>query len=178
MGLGLEDHLALTLNRDFSRSWRRKVRRDFRRTTQQQVRGRKSRLEWTVPFSPRSKHLRRFVGDMDAKLKINGQIKTTIGGRSQWTSGEVQTVAGRPSKFPSLSLEQDQQFSVEGKVGELINIRITQDTQSVTSFQDQLANQVKARLQGRRGRHLPGSSGGEHHPVAAGYEVCWVSPAA
>ena len=148
MGLALEDHLALTFERDLSRSWSRKVRRDFIAVSRQQVRGRKNRLEWSVPFSPKSKHLRRFLGDMDPTLKINGQIKTTIGGRSQWTSGEVQTVAGRPSKFPSLSLEQEQKFTVEGKVGELINIRITQDTQSVTSFSDQLANQVKLDFKG------------------------------
>ena len=151
MGLQLEDHLALTFQRDLVRSWRREVRRDIKASSRQQVRGRRNRLEWTVPFSPRSKHLRRFLGDIDPTLKINGQIKTTIGGRSQWTSGEVQTVAGRPSKFPSLSLDQEQQFTVEGKVGELINIRITQDTHSVTSFssvQDQLANQVKLDYKG------------------------------
>ena len=65
----------------------------------------------------------------------------TLSGRSQWTAGEVQTLAGRPSRFPTLSMDQESKFSVEGSVGEAINIRITQDTQSVTSFssvQDQL----------------------------------------
>ncbi len=140
--MNIKDHLNLTYQRDLAQLWHEQVRRDFRKAARDQVRGQKSLLEWSVPFRT-SGHLRRFIGDVEPTLKIHGSLKTTIGGRSQWTEGEVQTVAGRPSKFPSLSLDQDQKFTVEGKVGELINIRINQDTQSVGSSFDELANQIK-----------------------------------
>ena len=42
MGLQLEDHLALTFQRDLVRSWRREVRRDIKASSRQQVRGRSS----------------------------------------------------------------------------------------------------------------------------------------
>ena len=151
--LDIEDHLQLSYQRDLVRIWRQRVRQDLRQTSEKQVRGGRSRFEWSVNLSPPSRHLRRLIGDVDPTLKIHGQLKTTIGGKSQWTEGEVQTAAGRTSKFPSLSLDQDQRFTVEGKVGEFINIRIDQDTQSIgssfgSSMSDKLANQIKLDYKG------------------------------
>ena len=152
IGMPLDDHLRLTYDRDAAALWKRTLRRDFRASSRGIGTRSKSRLEWTVPFPRSSGHLGRFLGRAEPTLKIHGQIKTTLGGRSQWTDGEVRTSISQPSKFPALSLDQEQQFTVEGKVGELINIRITQDTQQVGtgfgSVQDQLANQIKLDYKG------------------------------
>jgi hypothetical protein len=133
------------------RTWTDAVRRGFRQTAAQQAGGRRNRLEWRVPI-PAPPVVTRFIGD-EGSLRINGSHTASIGGRSQWTAGEVQTVAGRPSKFPTLSMDQQSQFAVEGNVGEAINIRITQDTESLgsafgSSLQDQLANQIKLDYKG------------------------------
>ncbi len=145
--LPLESYLGLGHSLMFQRRWRETVRSEFSRAAARQQRQGKSRLEWRVPL-PAPKPLRRFIGD-EGQLKINGKHTATIGGKSQWTAGEVRTLAGGPSKFPALTMDQESQFTVEGKVGEAINIRITQDTQQLgTSFRDQLANQIKLDYKG------------------------------
>ena len=159
---GFDDGLPVTLSRhsyidlgmqhNYTYAWRGVVRRSFRtQAAQQQSRGRGGRLEWRVPI-PGPRVARRLIGE-EGSLRINGSHTATIGGKSQWTAGEVRTLAGSPSKFPTLNMEQESKFSVEGSVGEAINIRITQDTQSLGSslsqnLQDQLANQIKLDYKG------------------------------
>ena len=133
------------------KTWTDQVRQGFRRDAANNARSGRNRLEWRVPI-PAPAPVRRLIGD-EGSLRINGSHTASIGGRSQWTAGQVQTLAGRPSKFPTLSMDQQSQFSVEGSVGEAINIRITQDTESLgsafgQSLTDQLANQIKLDYRG------------------------------
>ena len=133
------------------KTWVEAVRRDFRKVAAGQARSGRNRLEWRVPI-PAPPVVRRLIGD-EGSLRINGSHTASIGGKSQWTAGEVRTLAGRPSKFPTLSMDQQSRFTVEGSVGEAINIRINQDTESLgdafgQSLTDQLANQIKLDYKG------------------------------
>ena len=150
VSLALEDYLDIGLQHTYQTSWYTSLRR-IRKAGAAQVRRRgTSRLEWKVPF-PAPKPIRRFIGD-EGSLRINGQHTATVSGKSQWTSGEVRTLAGRPSRFPALSLDQESKFLVEGSVGEAINVRIDQNTAGVGTgfggFRDQLANQIKLDYKG------------------------------
>lgn len=143
----MDDYLALEYRDEQRQIWRKLVRRDFRSTALAQRRRKGSRFEWTVPFSA-PKPLQRFIGDEGPSLRLNGSRTIIISGKSEWTDGQVQTSYGRPSKFPSLAIDQESKFTVEGKVGELINVRINQDTESLggafgSNLSDQLANQIK-----------------------------------
>ena len=150
VSLALEDYLDIGLRHTYQTSWRTSLRRTQKAGAAQLRRRGSSRLEWRVPF-PAPKPIRRFIGD-EGSLRINGQHTATISGKSQWTSGEVRTLAARSSRFPALSLDQESKFLVEGSVGEAINIRINQDTQGVGTgfggFRDQLANQIKLDYKG------------------------------
>ncbi|MFC1526020.1 cell surface protein SprA [Candidatus Latescibacterota bacterium] len=131
--------------------WQETVRQRMRRAAFQQMRDGRTRLEWRVPL-PAPKPIRAIIGD-EGSLSINGSHTAIVSGKSQWTEGEVQTLAGRPSAFPTLSMDQESQFAVEGAIGEAINIRITQDTESFgqafgSSLRDQVANQVKLDYRG------------------------------
>ena len=133
------------------KAWHQAVRGKFLQVAANQTRAGRNRLEWRVPI-PAPAPVRRLIGD-EGSLRINGSHTASLGGKSQWTAGEVQTLAGRPSKFPTLSMDQQSAFSVEGSVGEAINIRITQDTESLGSafnqnLTDQLANQIKLDYKG------------------------------
>jgi len=148
--MALEDYLSLGLEHTLRTRWRSLVRRRAKVGAAQQRRRGSSKLEWRVPF-PAPKPIQRFIGD-EGSLRINGQHTATIAGKSQWTAGEVQTLSGRPSKFPSLALDQESKFLVEGSVGEAINIRIDQNTQNVGSgfggLRDQFADQIKLDYKG------------------------------
>ena len=150
VSLELDDYLDLGYDHTLRNEWRETVRRDQRVTAARQA-GKRGRFEWRVPF-PAPAPVRRFIGD-EGSLRINGSHTATLGGKSQWTAGEVRTLAGGPSKFPSLSMEQESKFSVEGSVGEAINIRIDQDTQQLgqgiaAGFKDKLANEIKLDYKG------------------------------
>ncbi len=152
VAVALDDYLRIEYQAKHRQLWRQQIRRDFRSTASKQRQRRGSRFEWTVPFSA-PKPLRRFIGDEGPSLALNGSRTIIISGKSEWTDGEVQTSFGRSSKFPSLGIEQESDFTVEGKVGELINIRIDQDTQNFGSavgsnLGDQLSNQIKLDYEG------------------------------
>ena len=137
----------------------------------EQRRRKGSRFEWTVPFSA-PKPLRRFIGDEGPSLRLNGSRTIIISGKSEWTDGEVQTSFGRSSKFPALGIEQESDFTVEGKVGELISIRINQDTQNFGSalssnLSDQLANQIKLDYKGEDDSIFQEVQAGKYHLRAA-----------
>ena len=143
----MDDYLNLEYRSEQRQIWRKLIRRDFRSTALEQRRRKGGRFEWTVPFSA-PKPLQRFIGEEGPSLSLNGSRTIIISGKSEWTDGQVQTSIGRPSKFPALAIDQESKFTVEGKVGELINVRINQDTESIGSafgsnLSDQLANQIK-----------------------------------
>ena len=147
--LPLSRYLELGNRHLYRTKWRQRVRDGQRRDTRM-AEGRRGRLEWRVPI-PAPPVVQRFIGD-EGSLRINGSHTASIGGKSSWTKGDVQTLAGGPSKFPALSMDQESDFSVEGKVGEAINIRINQDTKGLASsfgqnLQDQL-NQIKLDYKG------------------------------
>lgn len=152
VAVALDHYLRMEYQAKHRQLWHQQIRRDFRSTASGQRQRRGSRFEWTVPFSA-PKPLRRFIGDEGPSLALNGSRTIIVSGKSEWTDGEVQTSFGRSSKFPSLGIEQESDFTVEGKVGELINIRIDQDTQNFGSaigsgLGDQLSNQIKLDYEG------------------------------
>ncbi len=152
--LPLDEYLKLGYRHELGRLWEGQIRRSRRSAAEKQQReGGGGRLQWTVPFPRTPRVVQRIIGEEGPTLRINGERTITVAGKSEWTDGEVQTLSGRASKFPALSMEQESKFSVEGKVGELINIRITQDTENLGSafgsnLSDQLANQIKLDYKG------------------------------
>ncbi|MFA6108528.1 MAG: cell surface protein SprA [Candidatus Latescibacterota bacterium] len=150
--LSLDQYLDFEYGHRRRSLWQEQLRRGFRGAAVRQLRADRERFKWSVPF-PESRTLRRIVGEEGPTLSLSGHRTITIAGKSEWTAGEVRTAAGGPSKFPSLRMEQNSEFTVEGKVGELINIRINQDTESLGSaftsgLGDQLANQIKLDYKG------------------------------
>lgn len=152
IALGVDEYFDLQSQVCRHQVWADRVRSHFRSAALDKLSDDGGRFQWTVPF-PESRTLRRIIGDEGPSLNLNGQRTIIVSGKSEWTEGDVQTAAGRPSKFPSLSMDQESRFTVEGKVGELINIRIQQDTESgwttsSSTFGDQMANQIKLDYKG------------------------------
>lgn len=147
--LSLDDYLTLGFQHTLEVRWRASVRQ---RATTAAARRRpgSSGPEWRVPFTAPAP-IRKYIGD-DGSLLVVGQHTVTVGGASQWTSGEVQTAAGRPSKFSSLELKQQSMLLVEGSLGKAIHIRIDQDTRDagtgLSGLRDRFADLVKLDYKG------------------------------
>ncbi len=78
-------------------------------------------------------------------LSFSGSQRVDFSGTSQWTEGEVQTATNRPSKFPSLEMKQQSRFTIEGKVGEKISVRMDQDSERLQDIE----NNIKIRYDGK-----------------------------
>ncbi|UCE18235.1 MAG: cell surface protein SprA [Gemmatimonadota bacterium] len=81
------------------------------------------------------KALSRIIGE-GGGLKITGYRKINFSGRSEWTEGDVLTATHRPSKFPSLVMEQRSQFKIEGTIGEKIHVYVDQDSERMTELEN------------------------------------------
>ncbi|HID10354.1 MAG TPA: cell surface protein SprA [Candidatus Latescibacteria bacterium] len=97
-------------------------------------RGRDLEIELPVRFP---KVVERFLGQ-GSRISVTGVQKISFGGRSEWTEGEVATATHRPSKFPSLTMEQNYRFTVKGTVGERVHIQMDRDSQRMTEWENTL----------------------------------------
>ncbi len=88
---------------------------------------------------------RRVVGSEGPRLTINGMFKITVGGNSHWITG-AQDITNQKQGWPDISVNQEMNFTVTGKIGRLINVSISTDnTQDIT---DQLKKQMKILYKG------------------------------
>ncbi|OGG53979.1 MAG: cell surface protein SprA [Candidatus Handelsmanbacteria bacterium RIFCSPLOWO2_12_FULL_64_10] len=72
--------------------------------------------------------LSAITGEGTTQIEITGRRSITFSGRSDYTVGQVQTVANRQSKFPTITFDQTSQFTVRGQIGDRITIDLSQDS--------------------------------------------------
>jgi hypothetical protein len=82
-------------------------------------------LDFVVPGS---KALERFIGG-ETRININGSMRVTFSGRSEWTEGQVETSVSKNSSFPSLTMKQEPRFQIKGTIADRITVDIKQDPQ-------------------------------------------------
>ncbi|MFA6471216.1 MAG: cell surface protein SprA [Candidatus Latescibacterota bacterium] len=82
-------------------------------------------LDFSLPVGKRFEQL---LGGK-TRLNINGSQTITFSGKSEYDEGEISTSVSKNSSFPSLTMKQEPQFSIQGMVGDRIEIDIKQDSQ-------------------------------------------------
>ena len=98
---------------------------------------RRGLLEFEIPISvPRG--LSSVVGEGGAGLRLSGNRNIRFSGRSEWTEGAVSTATVYNSKFPTLNMEQDSQFRIEGNVGSKILVGVEQDSRALTDLENRI----------------------------------------
>jgi hypothetical protein len=98
---------------------------------------RRSLLEFEIPISvPRG--LSSVVGEGGAGLRLSGNRNIRFSGRSEWTEGAVSTATVYNSKFPTLNMEQESQFRIEGNIGTKLVIGVEQDTRALTDLENRI----------------------------------------
>jgi hypothetical protein len=117
-------------------------RRDlFRRTLKEAREGKKREgLNIGVNLPPKFDQM---FGEGGANLRVSGYRRITFSGRSQWTDNAGSGVV-KPSKFPSLNMEQISRFDITGTIGTKITVKVSQDNQTDIP----LANRILLRYKG------------------------------
>lgn len=91
---------------------------------------------------PLPKRLNRMFGEGGGNLKVSGYRRISFSGRSQWTDGTSDLL--RQSKFPSLGMEQNYQFNIDGTIGTKISVKVSEDSQTDIP----LSNRIQLRYTG------------------------------
>ncbi|MBI5869314.1 MAG: cell surface protein SprA [candidate division Zixibacteria bacterium] len=84
------------------------------------------------------------VGEGGAGLQVSGRQRISFAGRSQWSDASNKVSSLRPSKFPSLIMQQDNSFTVEGTIGSKVSVKVDQDSKRQTD----LENRIQIRYKG------------------------------
>ena len=141
--MSLDDLLAQTRRASRRKLWREGTRRSSEARGSSD-RGRGLRINIPVHFPGA---ISRIIGE-GSSLRVTGTRKISFSGRSQWTEGQVQTATSKPSKFPSLNMEQQSRFTIEGTIGERIHVQVDQDSKR----QSELENAIKMSYDGDEDR--------------------------
>jgi hypothetical protein len=138
--IGLDEYLRL-------RSWN-KLQSNWRSFNQKRLEQRGesdsgSLFEIQIPVKF-PKALRSIIGEGGPGLKVTGMRRISFAGRSEWTEGLQQTATSKPSKFPSLNMEQQSRFTIEGTIGSKISVSVDQDSER----DNELQNNIQIRYTG------------------------------
>jgi hypothetical protein len=113
--------------------WRKNLNTYFQRGTDRS----KGLFEWEVPVKF-PKMVSKIIGEGGPGLKVSGYRKISFSGRSTWEEGVVNTATSRQSKFPSLNMEQESQFTIAGTIGSKISVKVDQDSRRHTDLENTL----------------------------------------
>jgi len=92
-------------------------------------------MQFDIPSLPPL--AKTIIGEGPSTLHISGYGRITMSGRTQYRTGK--TVTGiRQSKFPTLSMQQELSFQIEGTIGNKIYVSIDQDTRRQTDLENSL----------------------------------------
>jgi len=136
----LDDYLRLRASNNLQSNWR-----TFNQTRLKQ-RGASdsgSLFEIQIPVKF-PKAIRSIIGEGGPGLKVTGMRRISFAGRSEWTEGLQQTATSKPSKFPSLNMEQQSRFTIEGTIGSKITVSVDQDSER----DNELQNNIQIRYTG------------------------------
>jgi hypothetical protein len=114
-------------------SWRKNLNTYFQQGTDKS----KGLFEWEIPVKF-PKMVSKLIGEGGPGLKVSGYRKISFSGRSTWEEGVVNTATSRQSKFPSLNMEQESQFSITGTIGSKISVKVDQDSRRHTDLENTL----------------------------------------
>lgn len=89
------------------------------------------------------KRFDKIFGEGGGNLRVSGLQRVSFSGTSSYTDG-LSTDGRKPSKFPSLGLEQISRFEITGTIGTKISVKVNQDNQTEVP----LANRIQLRYKG------------------------------
>jgi len=138
--LSLDSYMSYTLSSQYQENWRKNINLSLIQTQQGK---RRSFFQFDIPVKFPS-IVSKFIGEGGPSLKITGNRKISFSGRSNWQEGLVKTATYKPSKWPSLNMEQKYSFRINGNIGSKISVDVDQNSETTTD----LANRIHLRYAG------------------------------
>ena len=144
--IGFDAYFQRLVQADFALLWDKSVRAHIASVKGQTDPG--SLLSLDLPVN-----LPSILGGGTPNFTITGSQRIEMNMRSEWTDSQVSTATNRFSRFPTLTMKQQQQFALTGNIGEKISVTIQQDSQA---FSD-LDNRISVRYEDRFDNGRPGN---------------------
>lgn len=155
-GLGIRVPLVLTFDDYFQHRSKAQFRTAWRRymiahiSEVKSALGSENLLSLDLPVN-----LPTFLGGGTPNFSITGSQRIQMDMRSEWTDGQVSTATNRVSRFPNVSMQQQQQFTVNGTIGQKISVTISQDSQAFSDLDNSISVRYEDRFDdGREGNGI------------------------
>ncbi len=139
----LDRYLKYSSEALLERTWKERSTQTLAKTDESKQGG--SLLQYEIPFKF-PKLISSIIGEGGPSLQVNGYRRISFAGRSQWIDGLKSTATNRQSKFPSLTMDQKSSFTVNGKVGSKISVKVDENSQRQTD----LENNIQIRYAGEQ----------------------------
>jgi len=131
----LEQYLKYSSDALLEKTWRERSTQSLAKNQDGKEGG--SLLQYEIPFKF-PKLISSIIGEGGPSLQVNGYRRISFAGRSQWVDGLKSTATNRQSKFPSLTMEQKSAFTVNGKVGSKISVKVDENSQRQTDLENNI----------------------------------------
>lgn len=132
--LSLSSYMDYALNSQYQENWRKNLNLSLAQTQKGE---RRSLFEFDIPVKFPS-IVSKFIGEGGPSLKITGNRQISFSGKSDWQEGVQRTATYKPSKWPSLNMEQTYNFKIDGSIGSKIFVDVTQDSRSKTDLENRI----------------------------------------
>jgi hypothetical protein len=132
--LSLDSYINYTLGSQYQKNWREDLSLSLAQTQQGQ---RRSLFQFDIPVKFPS-IVKKIIGEGGPSLKITGNRKISFAGKSQWKEGVATTATYKPSKWPSLNMEQTYSFKINGNIGSKISVDVDQNSESKTDLENRI----------------------------------------
>ncbi len=131
--LSYDQYRELRLKADFDKQRRDETRKVYKRTAEQ--RGGEG-IAIDVPFKIKSKTFRRLFGGDNVGVRVQGNI--TINGSLRRQKSDQLQAANQRNTNTSFRIDMVQQFSITGKVGQKVEVKVDQDSERLFDFENSL----------------------------------------
>lgn len=133
--LGLDEYLSLSRRWQTENIWNTRTQELV--TTRQAEKKKGSLLQYEIPIKF-PKLIKSIIGEGGPGLQVTGYRRISFSGKSTWVSGQKSTATSRQSKFPSLNMEQQSRFNIDGNIGSKITVKVDQDTKRLNDLENNL----------------------------------------
>ena len=129
----LDTYIKLRLKFQIRELWKTALLGDFKPQEEKEF----GAIELDIPFKIKSKTFTRIFGSDRIGLRVTGNISFDLSGRTESRSGSAVSAVESQNTF-SPRFKQQQQFTVEGKIGDKVTVSVEQNSEAVTDIENTL----------------------------------------